>query len=256
MNNYDTRFKNKINSFIYAQLKFPKVMKNEFNTSLDFCKDKLQEPIEHDLIFVNIPADILFDRYLTEYPFPNNVEYIPFEFNKDFAEITKCKFTSINHIDLPNESVDIFLSIAGLHHFTPRERLTFYRECRRVLKPDGILIIGDVLKGSKQDAWLNEFVNEYNSNGHNGMFFDDSDKLSLEEAGFHVEIEHKEYTWDFDSIESMCTYCMNLFGLNKINSTSFLQKHLDKYLNYTVNDDLTCQFKWSLVYFKSTTSRV
>jgi len=252
MNDYDKRFKNKFNSYIYAQLNFPNVMKHEFETALELCKDKLQKKVDYELVFVNIPAEILFERYLFDLSFPNKVEYIPFEFSKEFASLSNFRQTNINHIDMPDQSVDIIMSIASLHHFTIEERLIFYKECRRILKPDGVFIIGDVLKGSKQDIWLNQFVNEYNSNGHNGIFFEENEKLSLQEAGFKVEIQHKQYTWNFDSTTSMCEYCINLFGLNKINSSSFLLKYLYQYLQYNINDDLTCEFPWSLIYFKST----
>jgi SAM-dependent methyltransferase len=231
-------------------------MKNEFEKALDFLKEKLQSSSDHELIFVNIPADRLFEKYLFDFPFKNKIEYIPYELNKSFADILGFKNATIESIDLSNDKTDIILSIAALHHFNQDERLTFYKECKRILKPDGVLLIGDVLKGSKQDKWLNEYVNEYNSNGHNGIFFTEDEKFILEKVGFQVETELVEYTWNFDSIESMCEYCINLFGLDKISSDDFILQGIEKYLDYSVNDDLTCQFSWGLIYFKSINSQV
>lgn len=256
MTDYDKRFNNRVNSYVYAQLSHPYVMKNEFERALDLLKEKLQSSSDHELIFINVPADLLFENYLFQYPFKNRIEYIPFDFNKNFADLLNIQCVSIDSINIPNEKSDIILSIAGLHHFDLDERLSFYKECKRILKPDGILLIGDVLKGSKQDRFLNEYVNKYNSNGHNGIFFTEDEKLILEKAGFNVTIEYVEYTWDFDSTESMCEYCINLFGLNKINTASFLLKDIGEYLDYSVNDDLTCQFSWGLIYFKSTASLI
>lgn len=250
MNDHDKRFSNdKANNYIYAQSTYPYVMKNEFEAALELLKDKLQ----NEIVFVNIPGDILFDRYL---PVENRIEYIPYEFNDTFANMLNTKCMSTDSIDLPDKKADIILSIAGLHHFNDDERLSFYKECKRVLKPDGVLLIGEVLKGSAQDKWLNEYVNAYNSNGHKGIFFDDIEANMLEDVGFNVEIKYVEYTWDFDSVESMCDYCINLFGLDKIYSISFLRKGIKNYLDYSVNDDLSCQFSWGLVYFKSTIARV
>lgn len=255
MNNYDKRFHNKINSYIYAQIKNPYVMKNEFEKALEFLKEKIQTADE--LIFLNVQADPLFEQYLFEYVKNAMIDYIPCEFNEKFANSLGFKYAQIDNIDLSNEKCDVILSIAGLHHFDSEERQKFYKECKRILKSDGILLIGDVLQGSKQDKWLNEYVNEYNSNGHKGIFFTKEDeKILLENAGFKVETEYVEYTWNFNSVEQMCEYCINLFGLNKINSRSFILEDIEDYLDYTVNDDLTCQFSWGLIYFKSTIPEV
>ena len=250
MNNYDKRFNNCGDNFIYAQLKYPNVMKNEFENALDFCKEKLQTSSDNSIVFLNIPADILFEKYLLKFSINNCIEYLPFEFNKYFSDILNFKQCSINSIDFYTSKADIILSIAGLHHFQPEERKQFYHECKRILKPNGVFIIGEVLKGSIQDKWLNEYVNNFNSNGHEGIFFTENEKSILESVGFKVEIEYKEYPWIFDSVESMCEYCIKLFGLNK--NDCFILDNIEKYLKYTINEDGSCQFLWSLIYFKST----
>lgn len=255
MNNYDERFNNKISSFLYAQVTYPHVMKHEFETVLRLLEDNIVTSSDKEIVFVNIPADILFERYLYSL-YRNDFEYIPYELNKSFAYKLGFEFTSIVSIDLPCEKADIMLSLAALHHFNLEDRQKFYKECRRILKPDGVLLVGDVLQGSKQDKWLNEYVNDNNSNGHRGLFFTEDEKLLLEAAGFQVDIQYKEYTWNFESLGDMCEYCINLFGLNKVTNKTMLLEDIDKYLNYTVNEDLSCQFNWSLIYFKSTVCRV
>ena len=246
MNNYNTTFDNRLKTFSYAQLTYQNVMKYEFETALELCSPILGNT------FVNIPADIVFPKQLL----PENVTYIPFEFNKKFADKLNCVNCSIDNIPISEHSVDTILSLAGLHHFSSEDRLKFYKECKRILKPQvGVLIIGEVLKGSKQDKWLNEYVHSNNSNGHEGMFLTEDEKLLLESVGFKVEIIHKEYPWIFDSISEMCDYCINLFGLDKVNHEKITQD-ISKYLNYTVNEDGSCQFIWSLIYFKSTICQV
>ena len=245
MSNYDDAFDNRIDNFIYAQKTYPHVMKYEFKTPIDLCSVKSGDT------FVNIPADIAFKTELL----PKDIMYIPFDFNKKFADILNCNLCSVEFIPLKDESADIIMSMAGLHHFTAEDRLKFYRECRRILQPNGTFILGEVLKGSKQDKWLNEYVNKYNSNGHEGMFFTIEEKKLLEEVRFEVEIIHKNYPWVFDSIESMCDYCINLFGLNLVNHDTILED-IQKYLNYIINEDGSCQFEWSLIFFKSTVSQV
>ncbi len=87
------------------------------------------------------------------------------------------------------------------------------------------------------------------------MFFTNDEQHLLESAGFTVEIFHKEYPWVFDSVENMCDYCINLFGLDKVDRNTILDD-ISTYLNYTVNEDGSCQFMWSLIFFRSTISQV
>ena len=47
----------------------------------------------------------------------------------------------------------------------------FVEECLRIIKKDGNFIFADVKKDTSVDKFLNQFVNEYNSLGHEGNFF-------------------------------------------------------------------------------------
>lgn len=80
------------------------------------------------------------------------------------------KKVSIDDIPLKSQSVNKILCLASLHHLNNEERINTYNEFYRILKPNGKLIIADVIKNSNQSIWLNNFVNNYNSNGHNGIF--------------------------------------------------------------------------------------
>jgi SAM-dependent methyltransferase len=237
--NYDETFDNRAHLYVKAQKKYPKVMENEFKIGLNHCNLK-----ENDIL-LSIPDDTgLLKSYI-----PHYVEYLPFEFNKTFQKITGYKLAEYNNIPLENSSVHKILSIAGLHHFNIKAKEEFYGECNRILKTEGILVVGDVLLNSKQDKWLNDFVDKNNPYGHKGLFFKKEDKESFEKCGFIVSnIIIEKYTWNFDNIESMCDYCKNLFGLINLKHEEILNS-IKKYLELTINKDDSCKFEWELIYF-------
>ena len=245
MSNYDTTFNNRVDTYLYAQKTYKNVMKYEFETAIKLCN------ITNGDIFINIPDDSAFKTELLK----ENVEYVSFEFSEKFALLSDCNLCSINSIPFESKKANVVLSLSGLHHFSISDRYLFYKECKRIMLEDGIFVVGEVLKDSKQDKWLNEYVNKFNSNGHNGMFFTNEEKNILESLGFAVEIFHKEYPWIFDSVEKMCDYCINLFGLDNVNHDTILED-ISKYLDYTINEDGSCQFMWSLIFFRSTISQV
>ena len=110
------------------------------------------------------------------------------------------------------------------------------------LKPGGKLIIGDVHVGSREDKWLNEFVNRFN--GHNGKFWSEEDTRLM--SGFNVTTEMKHYPWAFASRNEMVDFCKHLFGLKNA-SHAEIDEGLQKYLMAS-----DTEFEWSLIYFIAT----
>jgi SAM-dependent methyltransferase len=180
----------------------------------------------------------------------NPTEYIEYETNKEFARITGLPQCEITSIPLTSSSVTKILSLSALHHTTDNERKAFYAECWRILQPGGQLIIGDVERGSRQDKWLNIFVNKYNSSGHNGRFWSTDDLAGFQEAGFTVTIERKNYTWNWKTYKDMLDFCKNLFGLDLATDSEILDGLL-KFLKPTI---INAEYRidWSLLYWKAT----
>jgi SAM-dependent methyltransferase len=239
---YDETFKNRVQTYIYAQTKYPDVMKNEFETAINMLE------LQQHQVFVNIPAD---NGFLKKYINNDTITYVPFETNELFHKYTSFKLCKLNDIPIPNNYVDRILSLASLHHYNEIDRINFYKEIKRILKKEnGLFILADVIKNSPQDHFLNQFVHKYNSNGHQGIFFSPNDKILLEKNGFFVEIEYKKYSWNFNSIDEMCNYCKNLFGLDLIKNNKEILNGIQTYLNFFKNDNCTCYFDWQLIYFK------
>ena len=231
MINYDNTFNNRYKKFLYAQEKYPLVMKDEYINALKIC-----ELNEND-VFINIPAD-----YKTlENLFNVNIKYIPIEINKNFASIGNYLLCEdLSNLPFTNQSIDVILSLASLHHSSQIERVGFYKECLRLTKK---LIIGDVIKGSTQDIWLNDFVNKNNSCGHKGFFFNEEDRFLMEKEGFEVQTKRIKYTWNFKNKEEMIDFCKNLFNLDLI-SDAEIYEGIKNILKQKDN-----KFDWELIYF-------
>lgn len=235
---YNKTFETRGQKYKYATDTYPHVLDAEFQTAITMCK------LKPGMVLVNIPAACVpLHNYM---PADAEIGYVPLESNEAFANLTGVPYSPLDALRLPDKSADVIVSLASLHHASDSERRAFYRECRRVLRPEGRLVIGDVMCGSTQDGWLNTFVNLYNSAGHNGQFWSGADARLLEEYGFNVKIKTPMYTWDFESNTSMIDFCKNLFGLDRA-TDSQIEHGLVQYLGAR-----ECKIPWQLMYFIAT----
>lgn len=118
-------------------------------------------------------------------------------------------------VPLPAASCSRVLLLAVLHHYSAPERRRVYAECRRLLRPGGMLVVGDVVAGSAQDEWLNGFVDAHNPSGHRGAFFEPAAEAELlRGCGFaEVAARERRYTWDFSSRPQRADFLRRLFHL-------------------------------------------
>jgi SAM-dependent methyltransferase len=230
---YGTLFSKRATTYLHALKTYPAVLANEFRAAVEKCQ------LQQDDTLLLIPCSC---EHIQPW-LPSTVKCIEYETNAELAAATDKPYCQFSAVPLPNASVTRILSLATLHHLTTEERAAFYKEAMRLLKPDGKLILGDVIQGSPQDRWLNLFVDTFNSYGHKGRFFTEADAALLESAGFQVDIQHAEYTWDFKSQEEMVVFCRNLFHLDRATDADIkegLQTHFD-----ISNNTL----QWKLIYF-------
>ncbi len=238
---YIKAFNNRTERYLYAVNTYPHVLDNELNTAYNMMK------IDDSNTIVNIPeAGIDLKKYINQ----KDIIYHGFEISPDFSKFgfELCDYTNI---PLNSNTVDRILVLASFHHVNPTDRKIIYNEFRRILKKGGYLIIGDVIKNSKQDTWLNTFVNKWNSNGHIGIFFNEDDKLLLEKSDFIVDIEKVKYDWIFNNKDEMIDFTINLFGLDlfeKYHNKNDIIIYIQKYLDYFENGN-KCGFSWELIYF-------
>lgn len=123
----------------------------------------------------------------------------------------------IDSVPLEAAFFDHVLSIAGLHHIT--DRMPFWRECARLLRPGGVLTVGDVRAGSRVAHFLDGVVDRHTSTGHRGIYFDASTVGELERCGFTVErTEVRRIGWRAANRHALADFCRLLFGLQDIDA--------------------------------------
>ena len=118
-------------------------------------------------------------------------------------------------VPLPDHSIDVILSLAGLHHIG--DRAPVYREWARLLPPGGQLAVADVADGTGTARFLNGFVNRHTPGGHDGVFISESEfSKGMAEAGLRVaEDQLKDVPWQFPDHSVLGRFCQTLFGITR-----------------------------------------
>jgi SAM-dependent methyltransferase len=185
--------------------------------------------------------------YLRNY-LPEHIDYTGLDFAASFSpdiDIEKCAETQLN---LPSGLFDHVVCIAALHHI--ENRAGFFRETKRVLKPKGRFLIADVLTGSPQDRFLNGFVNQWNSLGHNGVFLTPhTETRLLETLGFACSLYTKSFLWKFPSEIAAHEFIRLLFHLDLAPSAAELNDQLN-ILGIT-RDHQCLTLPWSLTFIEA-----
>lgn len=237
---YEEIFLHRGHDYNMAMIQMPHVRNNEFNAIIDIIKPYCQN--NNNIILVDIPSG---GSYLKSY-LPTNINYIGLEVTQ-FTSMQSSQITLWSNLPFNENSVDIVVCMTALHHLDEKGRLLFYGEVLRILKPNGIFIIADVILGSFVDKFLNIFVDKFNSMGHKGIFFNNNDIIKLQKKGFNkVNSVVKSYPWTFKTIEEMVNFVKLLFGLD-LASNKDIEDNIGNYLDIKVNS--TCvTFEWELMF--------
>lgn len=240
---YSARFNNQTHNFLDAVQAYNNALDEELLTAIKMLDLKPNE------ILLNVFAGgISLHKFIDT---RLNIQYLEYDTNKEFSNTdTHCVHYTIDNIPIESQSVDKIICLATLHHFNNEERQILYKEFHRVLKPTGMLVIADVIENSSQANWLNVFVNEYNSNGHQGIFFSPLDSQLMNESGFkNVTVSIQHYNWTFPDDDSLIRFYKLLFGLNLCKDDNLILDNIKHFLEYNqrLNDVVV---RWKLMYFK------
>lgn len=170
--------------------------------------------------------------------------------NKRIRSLHRVCVDSLDRLQsIRDESVDVVVGLAGLHH-SPKPARTIL-ESFRILKPGGQFAVCDVERESAMAEWLNGYVDANTSNGHKGWFFKAGEILGqLEAAGFEAATEEKRYVpWIFENHASMVRFFSGLFGLQA--SAKQVEAAIHRYLNVRSVDGQVL-VDWYLIYASAT----
>jgi len=203
MNNYQKIFIKRANDYHYAMQKYPDARFYEFESLIsttDFSSIKK---------VLDIPSG---GGYLKKH-IPRNIELISADFSEGFTN-ENIQLANPTQLAYSDNSFDLVLSLSGLHHLNDVPK--FIHECLRILKENGSFIFSDVKRDSPVDFFLNEFVNKYNSLGHNGAFFTENsfNEFPLLQEKI-IRTQYNQYPFVFKGKSEMLCFFSFFFGLDK-----------------------------------------
>lgn len=205
MNDYQKIFEKRANDYHWAMQKYPDVRSYEFESLISST----------DFSSINKVLDIPSGGgYLKKY-LAKNIELISADFSEGFTN-ERIQLASPTNFPYSDNSFDLVLSLSGMHHLNDVPK--FVNECLRVLKENSSFIFSDVKKSTPVDIFLNEFVNQYNSLGHNGIFFteDSFNEFPLLQQKI-VRTQYNQYPFVFKDKTEMLSFFSYFFGLDKAN---------------------------------------
>ncbi len=241
---YSEQFTNRIEGYMYASSKYENVLENENKTAVSILN-----PTKGDKILHIAASGVNIKKYINL----EDIELTEVDQNEEFAHAGDVDYIDITEMPYDDNTFDKVIVIANFHHSNNTERELIYKEIFRVLKPDGKFILGDVMKYSLQDFFLNGFVNKYNPNGHNGQFFDYYDIELFRKTGFRIKIENASYTWNFESKDELEDFAYNFFYLINLEKNK-IYNEIKKYLIVNQTDEGKITWNWRLMYFIATKS--
>jgi len=162
---YSEIYEDRGHSYHAAMERFPRARAEEFRRLVDYA-----EPLGESAMVVDVPAG---GGYLRPFLSPG-VSLIDVDPARSFlhagrhlgADRVVC--AAYDALPFDEGSIDVVFSLAGLHHV--EEHVAVFHEWHRVLRLDGIAVIGDVYRGTATECFLEDVVDRFNRMGHRGRY--------------------------------------------------------------------------------------
>ena len=242
---YQNVFNQRGQLYHQAMMKYPLARQAEFDLAIQWAKLSAGQTI------CDIPSG---GCYLSDF-IPCQVKLFSVETSTEFmrcaqscADETTLLCEDLGQLTLLSNQMDHVISLAGSHHLA--DKASFYQEVHRILKPAGLFCLADVRKGSGVDGFLNTFVDQHSSMGHQGDFLTEATAETLSKAGFEViRSEPVTFRWKFATEVEMADCCRLLFGIDQANETDILNG-IRQNLGYEIIGS-ECFLNWELYFFQA-----
>lgn len=243
---YQEIFNQRADAYHNAMLNWPAARDQEFLAGLQGLR------LEPGMTLVDIPSG---GGYLAEY-LPAGINIIHLETSELFAELghagsqREFRLCSLDQLPLADSSADVVISLAGLHHTENKQPL--FTELRRILKPGGQCIIADAGEGSPTASFLDDWLNQHNSMGHQGWYLNHQTLHQLKSCGFTgIQCETRHYHWLYDSTADAAHYCQLMFGIDLANPIE-IERALSANLGFEQLDNGKTGLRWQLDFITAT----
>lgn len=204
---YEALFGQRGSSYDRAMLAFPDAREQEFAQAITAAR------IKPGMVIADVPAG---GGYLRQY-LPEGCDWIGHEPCADFTNHrtgASIAGRPLLPLPFPDQVADAAISLAGVHHLADKRPL--FSEMLRVTRPGGRFVLSDVAADTPTARFLDGFVGDTNSTGHEGIFLDDHTLEELAEAGWNV-LSHglARFHWVFADMPAMVAFCRGLFDICK-----------------------------------------
>ena len=237
MQTYDRLFELRGSRYDQAMRRYPNARDQEFRQVLE------RATLKDGAIVADVPAG---GGYLRAYLPPTSIWW-GHEPCVSFTNHGKGKTGNKPLLPLPwpDNSVDVAISLAGVHHIENKQPL--FVELNRVVKPGGQLVLSDVASGTPVARFLDDFVGVHNSTGHEGVYLDDRTLIELSGARWQVRSQEMvDFHWVFASYRAMADFCQTLFDICKADSQKIIRE-IETILGIDELSDGSIGMRWSLM---------
>jgi SAM-dependent methyltransferase len=227
---YRTTFGQRGSDYDSAMARAPQVRASEFRALVTFAQIQTGERV------ADVPSG---GGYLGAY-LPSGVELFEIDTADSFLEAARragkhpLQAASLKELPLESSSVDVVLSLAGLHHEPARD--AFYREVARVLRPGGRLVVAEVWEGTKVARFLDGFVDQHGE-GHQGSYLCESDLRGIRVAGFSkIEKLLVDVPWRCPTRRKLAEFARELFSVRRA-TVEDMEATLEREIGFRVASD-------------------
>lgn len=205
---------------------------------VDLALQRISTPGDRKILVDLLGGDGLIRRVCSQFNLSNlsvlTCDLSPHMISSAWLQGTPALLQSAEKPILKESSVDIVLLAYGSHHIPQEKRQSLAAEAYRILRPGGVFVLHDFLRGSAEERWFQEIVHPYSITGHNFQHFTYGEVEGyFQSAGFTdcniIDLKDPYTATGFSPIEakaSLGEYLVKMYGLSRAYNGNAHQTYL------------------------------